>query len=58
MLALVPGLLTEPEGRYIWCDGTVVDWVNGSVPGPCYNTKFRDFESFYAYYRKLFGNFW
>ena len=30
--ALLPPNTQSPKGAYIWCDTTVVDWVNGPLP--------------------------
>lgn len=56
-LTMIPDYRYEPGGRYIWCDGTIVDWVNGPVPGPCINRTFSSYsihKSLYKYYKKLF----
>ncbi|RXG69488.1 Carbonyl reductase [NADPH] 3 [Armadillidium vulgare] len=32
-LALLPPNIKEPKGAYFWKDTTIVDWVNGPLPG-------------------------
>ena len=58
---MIPETRSGPAGEYIWCDGSVVDWINGPVPGPCFNRTFNANNAhgtLYAYYEKLFGSRW
>lgn len=32
--ALLPPNVEGPKGCYVWCDKTIVDWVNGPMPAP------------------------
>ncbi|KAF4531285.1 hypothetical protein B566_EDAN019396 [Ephemera danica] len=33
-LALLPPDAKEPRGQFVWRDCSIVDWVNGPMPGP------------------------